>query len=127
VTEFKARLAADLIRSTHSNARSRYTKVSRPGSRYGLCQGEVFGSYLSRFAKREGFRKAFADAHNFSAALPPGKNTCENFGENRRRRFFCLGRIWTMPAPNSSIEFRKYHRFQKPVPIGENFRDGATR
>ena len=42
---------------------------------YGLCQNDVFGSYLSRLARREGFRKAFADAQNFSAAPPPGKNT----------------------------------------------------
>jgi glutathione S-transferase len=41
---------------------------------YGLCKDEVFGNYLSRLARREGFCKAFADAQNFSAAPPLGKN-----------------------------------------------------
>ena len=37
---------------------------------YGLCQDEVFRSYLSRLAKRPAFRKAFADARDFDPALP---------------------------------------------------------
>jgi glutathione S-transferase len=43
--------------------------------RYGLCQNELFGSYVSRLAGREGFRKAFADAQNFSLSLPAKQNT----------------------------------------------------
>ena len=43
--------------------------------RYGLCQDELFGSYISRLARREGFRKAFADAQNFSLSLPARQNT----------------------------------------------------
>jgi len=42
---------------------------------YGLCQDEVFGSYMSRLARREGFRKAFADARNFSVSRPASENT----------------------------------------------------
>jgi glutathione S-transferase len=43
--------------------------------RYGLCQNELFASYISRLAKRDGFRKAFSDAQNFSLSLPATQNT----------------------------------------------------
>jgi glutathione S-transferase len=43
--------------------------------RYGLCQNELFASYISRLAKRDGFRKAFSDAQNFSLSLPARQNT----------------------------------------------------
>jgi hypothetical protein len=42
---------------------------------YGLCQDEVFGSYMSRLARREGFRKAFADVQSFSVSRPASENT----------------------------------------------------
>ena len=37
---------------------------------YGLCQDEVFRSYLSRISKRPAFRAAFADAASFNPQPP---------------------------------------------------------
>ena len=37
---------------------------------YGLCQDDVFRSYLSRVSKRPAFVKAFADAKQFKAQAP---------------------------------------------------------
>jgi len=37
---------------------------------YHLCQDEIFREYLSRIAKRPAFRKAFADAHDFTPEVP---------------------------------------------------------
>jgi hypothetical protein len=45
------------------------------GASLWLCQDELFGSYISRLARREEFRKAFADAQNFSLSLPARQNT----------------------------------------------------
>ena len=40
---------------------------------YGLCQGDVFGEYVSRLSSREAFGKAFADLGEYQLAPPGGK------------------------------------------------------
>ena len=37
---------------------------------YQLCRDDIFKQYIDRLSEREAFRKAFADARNFSAELP---------------------------------------------------------
>lgn len=39
---------------------------------YGMCQDRAFRAYLSRIAKRDAFKKAFADAKQFKAEPPGG-------------------------------------------------------
>jgi glutathione S-transferase len=46
---------------------------------YGMCRSEVFRRYLSLVSKRIAFVSAFADAHQFSIEMPPGKPLAELF------------------------------------------------
>jgi glutathione S-transferase len=46
---------------------------------YGLCQDEVFRGYLSRVSKRPAFARAFADAKEFSRAVPQDKPLVSRF------------------------------------------------
>lgn len=46
---------------------------------YGLCQDEVFRQYLSRASKRPAFGRAFADAREFSRAVPQDKPLAARF------------------------------------------------
>lgn len=46
---------------------------------YGLCQDEIFRSYVSRLAKRPAFVKAFADARSFERDAPEGSEGAKRF------------------------------------------------
>lgn len=46
---------------------------------YGLCQGDVFRSYLSVVSKRPAFAAAFADAREFSAKVPESAQLVRRF------------------------------------------------
>jgi glutathione S-transferase len=46
---------------------------------YGMCQGDVFRQYLSRVSKRPAFVRAFADAKEFSRAVPQDKPLAARF------------------------------------------------
>ncbi len=46
---------------------------------YGLCQDELFRQYLSRVSKRPAFAQAFADAREFSRAVPQDKPLASRF------------------------------------------------
>jgi glutathione S-transferase len=46
---------------------------------YGMCQDEVFRSYLSRVSKRPAFAAAFADARQFKAEVPKDKAEAGRF------------------------------------------------
>jgi glutathione S-transferase len=46
---------------------------------YGLCQDELFRQYLSRVSKRPAFGRAFADAREFSRAVPQDKPLAARF------------------------------------------------
>lgn len=46
---------------------------------YGLCQDDVFRGYLSRVSKRPAFVRAFADAKEFSRAVPQDKQLASRF------------------------------------------------
>jgi glutathione S-transferase len=46
---------------------------------YGLCQDELFRQYLSRVSKRPAFAQAFADAREFTRAVPQDKPLASRF------------------------------------------------
>ena len=46
---------------------------------YGLCQDEIFRSYLSKISKRPAFVKAFADARSFQKDPEEGSELLDRF------------------------------------------------
>lgn len=46
---------------------------------YGLCQDDVFRQYVSQLSKRPAFARAFADAREFSRAVPQDKPLAGKF------------------------------------------------
>jgi glutathione S-transferase len=46
---------------------------------YGLCQDELFRKYVSRLSKRPAFALAFADAREFSRAVPQDRPLTRRF------------------------------------------------